>query len=751
MFNFLFADKKHLEDSVSETAASASSNEVKSDKFPSTSHADAASRFAESFNLASRESDSHAHQGDDSGIESMDTLSEKSPNQGENDDKMIELKDLVEPTSAASPAPVRPLSLSCDVENDATSNIDKEKASTTSSSEEEVSEESKDVVIEETTLEASETKVGASNEVEKKEDRESPILSSPAETLQTTIEPSLEVAQEAESDQVEVKLEVEADVNLMASEQSTKDEVEAKVDMEEIKNDLSVNDKSETDVSETVPQIVEEVKAEGESIIDVSITATATIMAPEDDDVTPNVVEEVSSPVELDHNLSEDECGKMSNPFLSSRSASVWLNSESNLSVNPTDANPRPVVVTNQAVVAEQQQQPLQHVTTTTATATLTKVETLASVLTTSGLTLQPSTLHRSPAPPTTTSTLNGGYSSAGLQTMRSALNVPAGAKMVPVKLVSVSGEGNVRLVRVSPVKTALHHTNDGTSVLSPRTVVIKSSMLKTVAAAASASVPTNPTPLPAHLANSQPLSPSLLNNVCKETTSVGPPTSVYNLINNSTASDTNHKPVASQASVIGNVELLQTKEKIEQPPTPFSIPAEMKLLSAPTLAAPIPGPSLSITPVWNHVGAVTSTPGPTPLSTSLSVKEVVDKNISKVAVNNDVSTAFALRSLEPIPSPKIELEVDTKKVGGRNRPQKKSPVSMNSDFGGSLLRPLLQKEEPVTDLKAKPKLKPDSDAPKLVETIPNSLPKAEQETSFDANCKGKPWPGETFISSIFF
>jgi hypothetical protein len=297
-----------------------------------------------------------------------------------------------------------------------------------------------------------------------------------------------------------------------------------------------------------------------DNIVDVAVTATATISTPDDtvdDDVTPSLAES-ASPVEMDPNLSEDESSKMSSPFLSSKSASVWLNSESNTSPHAADASPPPMVVASAVVVNDQSQtQQQQPQLTTSVTLAKADATTFASVLTTSsGLTLQASTLRRSPAPPTTTSTLNGGYSSAGLQTMRSALNVPAGAKMVPVKLVSVAGEGNVRLVRVSPVKTSLHHTGDGTSVLSPRTVVIKSSMLKTVAAAAAASVPTNTTPLPAHLANSQPLSPSLLNNVCKEATSAGPPTSVYNLIGNSTTVESTHKPVvvATSASVISNL-----------------------------------------------------------------------------------------------------------------------------------------------------------------------------------------------------
>jgi hypothetical protein len=163
------------------------------------------------------------------------------------------------------------------------------------------------------------------------------------------------------------------------------------------------------------------------------------------------------------------------------------------------------------------------------------------------------------------------------------------------------------------------------------------------------------------------------------------------------------------------------------------------KLLANPILTAPMLSSSLSITPVWNQVGSITSVPGPTSLGTSLSVKEVVDKSVSKVAVNNDASAAFALRSLEPIPGPKVELEVDTKKAVVRNRPQKKSPMNVNSDFGGSLLRPLLQKEDPVTEIKPKPKPKPETDVPKPVESTLNaSMNRTDQEAVLDNNCKGK-------------
>ena len=72
-------------------------------------------------------------------------------------------------------------------------------------------------------------------------------------------------------------------------------------------------------------------------------------------------------------------------------------------------------------------------------------------------------------APVVTTVNVSAPRSTIGLQ-------VPPGARMVPVKLVSVPGTtGSVRMLRVSPVKSVAPGS------LPPRTVVIKSSVLKTV------------------------------------------------------------------------------------------------------------------------------------------------------------------------------------------------------------------------------------------------------------------------------
>ena len=706
-------------------------------------------------------------QGDDSGIESMDTLSEKSPNQGEkspnqgenpHDEKMM--MDLVDPSSS-SHSLVRPLNclttndiLESDVSNSDVLKSDVSNSDASKSTTDQVSLAVDEVKCEQSTETTSsencESVVGAKVENVEIEDRLSPVVEeSPVEESSKSEEESHAVKVDAENVVLNQSTKVEEEEKATEKIEEKPSSIKAEENVEEPTNN------AEPGVTSVV--VLEEVavpKPE-ESVIDVAVTTTL-IKSDVSDDVSLSLTEN-SIPVEIEPcvvNL--DEQNKLANAFLTSKSASVWLNSESTTITEVTTPTQHNVVIAANVVSESQQSQ-----------TTLTKMEPAAftSVLNTAtGLTLQPSTLRRSPAPPTTTSTMNGGYTNAGLQSMRSALNVPAGAKMVPVKLVSVSGDGNVRLVRVSPVKSSMHHSNDGTSVLSPRTVVIKSSMLKTVPPKAVSVTATNTTPLPAHLANSQPLSPSLLNNVCKESTAPGPPTSVYNLINS--ASETNHKSVVvtSQvtncsgpslpASVLGNLELLppqqQTKDKLE---SSFSISAEMKekLLSTSTatlLATPMLGPSLSITPVWSQM---TPNPVGSTLSSNLSMKEMVidSKNSSTKVAVNDAATAFALRSLEPVTlsGPKIDLEVDTKTAKGRSRPQKKSPLTLNSDFGGSLLRPLLQKEDPVNEVKAKPRPKPEMEAAKSGEANllnASGQKNSDPEAGSEANCKG-------VISSIIF
>ena len=125
--------------------------------------------------------------------------------------------------------------------------------------------------------------------------------------------------------------------------------------------------------------------------------------------------------------------------------------------------------------------------TSVSKTTLLTKrlVETMTSI--TSGTTPTSTTLIKvsadmTAAAPVSTVSLGGGQ----IQ-IRSAMQVPPGAKMVPVKLITVPGAaGNLRMLRVSPVKTGVFGgdvkvTSIGSTGLPPRTIVLKSSALKVV------------------------------------------------------------------------------------------------------------------------------------------------------------------------------------------------------------------------------------------------------------------------------
>ncbi|MFO0002528.1 MAG: hypothetical protein ACK559_15470, partial [bacterium] len=82
--------------------------------------------------------------------------------------------------------------------------------------------------------------------------------------------------------------------------------------------------------------------------------------------------------------------------------------------------------------------------------------------------------------------TLTGGGGPATL--VRSGLPIRPGAKMVPVKLVTVPGgaAGNVRMLRVSPVKGGvelLPAASAAASFLPQRNVVLNSSLMTAMAA----------------------------------------------------------------------------------------------------------------------------------------------------------------------------------------------------------------------------------------------------------------------------
>ena len=401
---------------------------------------------------------------------------------------------------------------------------------------------------------------------------------------------------------------------------------------------------------------------------------------------------------------------------------------------------------------------------------------------------------------------LTNGSTGGGIQVHRAGglNNIPPGAKMVPVKLVSVpGGDGNMpgmRLVRVSPVKShpSMHQghqggiTVDGNtlgSVPGTRTVVIKSSMLKSATTAAMAqqaaahqnatiistaasncpsitlpsistphqastvlsagsassfSITPNPSPLPPHIVTSQPLSPSLLVNASQNAISAMPPANVLKAVSTSTPPQTppinnvsephlptatfsisNHHNSSTTVELIPNSGLNPTNLPVHPPNLPISVSLARRSISA----SVVPVPAMNtISSVAASSSGVTTLLGP-----SLSITPVEVGNQAGLA-NNTMPSSKHKSVVEPSkPSPAI-LNSVLASIGA-SRSSDPSPmivtgVSRNHMIGTTVI------ENPVL-------VKSPTDIPCVVQTpaaaVTVSLkPKITEALKIDTKVKGQ-------------
>ena len=248
---------------------------------------------------------------------------------------------------------------------------------------------------------------------------------------------------------------------------------------------------------------------------------------------------------------------------------------------------------------------------------------------------------------------------------VRPALHVPPGARMVPVKLVTVPGAGNVRMLRVSPVKSGIITAVDGKmpGVLPPRTVVIKSSVLRTVSSqeVGTASLPATPSMVsfPGQTVNCDSWGPS---------------------------GDTSQS--VSQSSI---VTFSQLKKSHQVSLTPVENATTSSFSSDTTKAAPV----------------------------TFQKRVSLDDSLVSSPLSVDVSNRLTDAEQMPSPAQKAAQKIQHQKVNGEETVESNPPASPktertkgkktnsgdllkndNSD-GESLLRPLLAKEEvdPVPSL----------------------------------------------------
>ena len=325
-------------------------------------------------------------------------------------------------------------------------------------------------------------------------------------------------------------------------------------------------------------------------------------------------------------------------------------------------------------------------------------------------ITTMPDQMQRSSPSPTTVM-LNGhnGSSSAGNVTVRPAHLVPPGSKMVPVKLVSVSAEGNVRLVRVSPVKSTSAPLNTSV-VMTPSTLPASVASVATSAAASAAAEKTQTVIIKSTSVVSNSLNSGAGNSITVVNSNQIPP-STNQLVSNSQIKDQNTKEVTEKSS---NSTVVLVGEKSDK-----SSNSEKGSNSSGSTTPISLRPSLSILPVFEP---------PSGQSGTMSMKDVMEninrKNLESIEpLEIDVKSASTTKATSTTAS-----SVKQPRIGPLS---KRSPMQLpehNFVGGGSLLKPLLA--TPTTTMNQKDSLTASASTTSTSSTV--SL--ASSESSSNSN-----------------
>ena len=325
-------------------------------------------------------------------------------------------------------------------------------------------------------------------------------------------------------------------------------------------------------------------------------------------------------------------------------------------------------------------------------------------------ITTMPDQMQRSSPSPTTVM-LNGhnGSSSTGNVTVRPAHLVPPGSKMVPVKLVSVSAEGNVRLVRVSPVKSTSAPLNTSV-VMTPSTLPASVASVATSAAASAAAEKTQTVIIKSTSVVSNSLNSGAGNSITVVNSNQIPP-STNQLVSNSQIKDQNTKEVTEKSS---NSTVVLVGEKSDK-----SSNSEKGSNSSGSTTPISLRPSLSILPVFEP---------PSGQSGTMSMKDVMEninrKNLESIEpLEIDVKSASSTKATSTTAS-----SVKQPRIGPLS---KRSPMQLpehNFVGGGSLLKPLLA--TPTTTMNQKDSLTASASTTSTSSTV--SL--ASSESSSNSN-----------------